>query len=215
MESRSSRELLPGVNELVSWLVEQWPTKKDEWEFEIWVRKINVLVRQCGLGPVWRAAEQALISKPFLPEAPELYELLPAPDALPRQWHDEDCPDCHGTGWKPVPEIDSRSGRVENPYQRCPCKPSRVKRKIKAEPAEEAQAEHLLQEQISRLQKHTYESAAHRAPGELASSDRPLDPNAAWKRRQELRAQAEGIAAARRQKLEERLQVSLEGKTVQ
>jgi hypothetical protein len=218
MESRSSRELLLGVKELVSWLLEHWPTKKDEWDLEIYIRKINALVRQCGLGPVWKAAEAALVPCKFLPEAAELFELLPSLDnSEPKQWHDPDCPHCEGKGFKIVQVINSRTGRADSAAERCPCKPPHTpKRKLKAEPAAEAEAERETEERIRRLNEQMcQERPEYRTPGKLATATQPLDPKASWERRQELRVQAERIAAARRQKLEQKLEVSSEGETVQ
>jgi hypothetical protein len=217
MNSRSSRELLPGVAELVSWLVEHWPnTKKDADELAIYAYKINALVRQCGLDPVWRAAEAALVPCKFLPEAAELFDLLPSLDnSEPKQWHDPDCPHCEGRGFKIVQVINTRTGRADSAAERCPCKPPiKPEPKIKAETSAEAEAQGSLEEQMQRL-RQIFNRPEYRVPAEIATVEQPRDPKAAWERRQQLIAQAEGIAAARRQKLEQKLEVSLEGKAVQ
>jgi hypothetical protein len=214
MDLRSSREPSPKVKELITWLVEHWPSKKDEGDYRIYIHKIDRLVARCGLGPVWDAAERALTCCKFLPEAAELFELLPSLDnSEPKQWHNPDCPHCEGKGFKIVHVINNRTGRADTAAERCPCKPPDApKRKLKAEPAAEAESEDDTEERIRRLNEQMcQERPEYRTPDKLATATQPLDPKATWERRQQLRAQAEGIAAARRQKLE----AGLDGETVQ
>jgi hypothetical protein len=126
MSTRSSKVSSPAVVELVKELISRWPNhKKDAAQLRFYVEDIGAMVEEFGLRRMRAAVTAARGRCNFLPEPGELFKLLPAPEIHSGQpFHDPDCPDCSGSGWRMVAVIDAGSGRAERRATRCDCKPS-------------------------------------------------------------------------------------------
>jgi hypothetical protein len=119
----NGQNVSPAARELVESLLLRWSNhKKDPAQVVMYRDDIAALIAECGLTRVQAAAEKARTNCNFLPEPAELRELLPSSN-INNQWHDRDCPDCRGSGWKLIDEIDSRPGRAEKRAVRCACVP--------------------------------------------------------------------------------------------
>jgi hypothetical protein len=125
---KTRRSANADVDALVKALVDRWPRhKKDNAQLLIYYDDIADLVEECGFQRVFSAAKAAHQQKNWLPEAPELRELLPAVQM--RQWRDPNCRDCRGSSWRAV-EVPSTQKHLDlygEPTmlvaQRCFCQP--------------------------------------------------------------------------------------------
>lgn len=106
MSTRSSKVSSPEVAELIQELIGRWPNhrKKDAAQLTLYVEDIGAMVEEFGLNRMRAAVAKARSGRcNFLPEAGELFKLLPAPEIYNGQpLHDPNCPDCSGSGWRTV-----------------------------------------------------------------------------------------------------------------
>lgn len=120
----NGQNVSPAARELVESLLLRWSNhKKDSAQVVMYRNDVAALIAECGLNRVQGAAEMARTHCNFLPEPAELRELLPSSDINIR-YHDQNCPDCHGTGWKLIDVIDAGTGRADKGAVRCACVPS-------------------------------------------------------------------------------------------
>jgi hypothetical protein len=108
-------------------MLKRWPNhRKDDWQLAIYYDALHDLEDECGFVRVKAAVRASFTRCNFFPEPPELRDLLPpVPDVQivppPEKVHDPRCPDCSGSGWKPVQVVNR--GQLENRFTRCKCKP--------------------------------------------------------------------------------------------
>jgi hypothetical protein len=104
---------------LIEVALRRWPNhRKDDWQLDLYCGALSDLVDECGLVRLKAAFRAASTRCHFLPEPPELRELLPPiPEhaKLKLAEHDPNCRNCDGSGWKNVLCPDRR-------VTRCHCK---------------------------------------------------------------------------------------------
>jgi len=169
----------PAVSEIFRDLIQRWPNnKKDAAQLILYVEDIAALVEECGLKRVLAAVKAARTNCNFIPEPGELRKLLPSQEVYgqPPQWHDPNCRDCGGSGWKPVLIVEISTGRPERQVTRCACKP----------PARPNPAPRANPEQYRAFIKEALESVK-------TINQSPPDPN----RRMELKTQMARIQTER------------------
>jgi len=106
-------------------MLRRWPNhRKDDWQLAIYYDGLGDLVKERGFECLKAAVRASFTRCNFLPEPPELRELLPSISNVsilePEQVHDPRCQDCGGSGWKPVKVLNR--GQLENRVTRCTCK---------------------------------------------------------------------------------------------
>jgi len=116
---------------LIDSLLLRWPNhRKDAAQLVAYHDDLSDLVAECGFDRVTAAVRASFTRNNFLPEPSELRELLPANRYDQPQWHDEACPDCHGSGWKLVQVASTfYAGKTETRATRCLCKPATAQKK--------------------------------------------------------------------------------------
>ncbi len=133
--SSNARSAPPGAKSnagrleaLIDSLLLRWPNhRKDAAQLVAYHDDLHDLVAECGFERVTSAVRASFTRNSFLPEPSELRELMPSQDRYDQpQWHDEQCEDCHGSGWKLV-QVASPfyAGKTETRAVRCPCKPQK------------------------------------------------------------------------------------------
>jgi hypothetical protein len=126
------------LDALIDSLLLRWPNhRKDPAQLVAYHDDISDLVAECGFERLTAAVRASFTRNSFLPEPSELRELLPSPNEYGQpQWHDEACPDCHGSGWKLVQVASTfYAGKTETRAARCPCKPATQKKRSAASAA--------------------------------------------------------------------------------
>jgi|GEM_PF-6619127 len=118
------------AKKLVEILLQRWPNHtKDHAQLCMYNDEITEMVEECGEGRMQATVKAARTRCHFLPEPAELRDLLPAPELFP-QYHDPDCRECLGSGWKMV-DVPADPRRLElypgeatvRLAQRCHCAP--------------------------------------------------------------------------------------------
>ena len=112
-------EDIDSLEALIEIVLKRWPNhRKDDWQLVLYYDALSDLVDECGFVRLKAAVRTSFTRCNFLPEPPELRELLPAiPDCVKPKLLEPDpnCRDCGGSGWKNVLGPDRR-------VTRCHCK---------------------------------------------------------------------------------------------
>lgn len=107
---------------LMKTIFTRWPNhNKDDVRVDMYVEDVSDLVEECGFERVLSAAGAAHTRNRFLPEPPELRDLLPEPEPDPYPG----CRKCNDSGWDLV-HVPSRvnPGKMELEARRCACIPT-------------------------------------------------------------------------------------------
>jgi hypothetical protein len=118
-------EDIDSLEALIEIVLKRWPNhRKDDWQLVLYYDALSDLVDECGFMRVKAAVRASFTRCNFLPEPPELRELLPSVSEVciqpPEKARDPNCSDCGGNGWKLVKVLDR--GQLQNRATRCTCK---------------------------------------------------------------------------------------------
>jgi len=145
-------------------VLKRWPNhRKDDYQLALYYDTLSDLVDECGFVRLKAAVRDSFTRCNFLPEPPELRELLPSvPDVQiqsPENAHDPNCPHCGGSGWKPVKVLER--GQPQNRATRCKCKAPDTRQ---PEPEPDLAAYHsILKKGVERFEKEHLGSDNRRA----------------------------------------------------